>query len=328
MKLATLRDGSRDGTLVVVRRDGQMFARAAAVAPTLQAALDDWDRASPALAALAARLEAGGDVDAEALDPRALACPLPRAFEWIDASAYLNHVRLVRKARGSAPPDTLETDPLLYQGGSGVLLGPRDDIPLPGGDVGLGLDFEAEVCVILGDTPQGTRAADVEGHLRLLMLANDVTLRNLVPAELAKGFGFFLSKPATAFSPFAVTPDELGGAWRDGRVHLRLRSTYNGALVGDPEAGPEMHFSFHDLVAHMTRTRAYAAGTILGSGTVSNADRARGVSCLAERRALEMIDLGRAKTPFMKPGDTIAIEMLDAAGASIFGRIDQRVGSS
>jgi fumarylacetoacetate (FAA) hydrolase len=323
VRLATLRDGTRDGTLVVVRRDGTAFSRATGIEPTLQAALDDWDRAAPALAALAARLEAGDG--AEPLDARALACPLPRAYEWIDASAYLNHVRLVRKARGAAAPDTLETDPLIYQGGSGVLLGPREDIPLPSGDVGLGLDFEAEVCVILGDVPLGTRAADAERHVRLLMLANDITLRNLVPSELAKGFGFFQSKPATAFSPFAVTPDELGGAWRDGRVHLRLRSTYNGALVGDPEAGPEMHFSFHELVAHMTRTRAYCAGTIVGSGTVSNADRARGISCLAERRALEMIDLGRAKTPFMKPGDTIAIEMLDAAGVSLFGRIEQRV---
>jgi fumarylacetoacetate (FAA) hydrolase len=323
VRLATLRDGTRDGTLVVVRRDGAAFARAAGIEPTLQAALDDWDRAAPALEALAARLEAGDG--AEPLDVSALASPLPRAYEWIDASAYLNHVRLVRKARGAAAPDTLETDPLIYQGGSGVLLGPLQDILLPGGDVGLGLDFEAEVCVILGDTPLGTPAADAERHVRLLMLANDITLRNLVPAELAKGFGFFLSKPATAFSPFAVTPDELGGAWRGGRVHLRLRSTYNGALVGDPEAGPEMHFSFHELVAHMTRTRAYCAGTIVGSGTVSNADRARGVSCLAERRALEMIELGRAKTPFMKPGDTIAIEMLDASGASVFGRIEQRV---
>jgi fumarylacetoacetate (FAA) hydrolase len=321
VKLATLRDGSRDGALVVVRRDGLGFARAAAVAPTLQAALDDWERTAPALEALAAALEAGGA--AEPLDVRALACPLPRAYEWIDASAYLNHVRLVRKARGAPPPDTLETDPLMYQGGSGVLLGPSDDLLLT--DVGAGLDFEAEVCVVLGDTPLGTDAADAGRHVRLLMLANDVTLRNLVPAELAKGFGFFLSKPATAFSPFAVTPDELGGAWRDGRVHLRLRTTYNGALVGDPDAGPEMHFSFFDLVAHMTRTRAYAAGTILGGGTVSNAARARGVSCLAERRALEMIDLGRAKTPFMKVGDTIAIEMLGADGRSVFGRIEQRV---
>lgn len=324
MKLGTLRDGSRDGALVVVRRDGAVFVRATEIARTLQAALDDWERAAPALAALATQLETGG-VAGEPLDTRAFGCPLPRAYEWVDASAYLNHVRLVRKARGAAPPPTLETDPLIYQGGSSVLLGPRDDIPLPGGDVGLGLDFEAEVCAILGDTPLGTRAADAERHVRLLMLANDVTLRNLVPDELAKGFGFFLSKPATAFSPFAVTPDELHGAWRGGRIHLRLRTTYNGALAGDPEAGPEMHFSFHDLVAHMARTRAYGAGTILGSGTVSNADRARGVSCLAERRALEMIDRGRAETPFMKPGDTIAIEMLDAAGASIFGRIEQKV---
>jgi fumarylacetoacetate (FAA) hydrolase len=324
MKLATLRDGSRDGALVVVRRDGTAFARAAGVAPTLQAALDDWERTSTALRALAAKLEAGEG--GEPLEVTALAAPLPRAYEWIDASAYLNHVRLVRKARGAPPPDTLTTDPLVYQGGSGVLLGPTDDLPL--GDPADGLDFEAEVCVILGDTPIGTRADDAERHVRLLMLANDVTRRNLVPAELAKGFGFFQSKPATAFSPFAVTPDELGGAWRDGRVHLRLRSIYNGALVGDPEAGPEMHFSFNDLLAHITRTRAYCAGTILGSGTVSNADPARGVSCLAERRAIEMIDLGRAKTPYMKAGDTIAIEMLDGAGTSIFGRIEQRVVGS
>ena len=313
--------------LVVVRRDGAVFARASAIAPTMQAALDDWERVEPGLTALAALVEAR-NASTEPVDTRALAPPLPRAFEWVDASAYLNHVRLVRKARGAAPPETLETDPLVYQGGSGVLLGPRDDIPLPGGDVALGLDFEAEVCVVLADTPQGTSAAAAGKQVRLLMLANDVTLRNLVPDELAKGFGFFLSKPATAFSPFAVTPDELGGAWRDGRVHLRLRSTYNGALVGDPEAGPEMHFSFFDLIAHLTRTRAYCAGTILGSGTVSNADRARGISCLAERRAIEMIDLGRARTPFMKPGDTIAIEMLDDAGTSLFGRIEQKVGSS
>jgi fumarylacetoacetate (FAA) hydrolase len=325
VKLATLRDGGRDGELVVVRRDGTAFARAAGVAPTLQAALDGWERAEPALRALARRLEAGA-ARSEPLDPRALASPLPRAYEWIDASAYLNHVLLVRKARGQAPPETLTTDPLMYQGGSGVLLGPTEDIPLH--DPADGLDFEAEVCVVLGDTPMRTPAADAERHIRLLMLANDVTLRNRIPAELAKGFGFFQSKPATAFSPFAVTPDELGGAWRDGRLNLRLRSTYNGALVGDPEAGPEMHFSFHDLIAHMTKTRAYCAGTILGSGTVSNADRARGISCLAERRALEMIDLGRAKTAFMKFGDTIAIEMLADDGSSIFGRIEQKVVAS
>jgi fumarylacetoacetate (FAA) hydrolase len=317
MRLATLRDGTRDGALVVVSADGARFARAAAVAPTLQAALDDWDRAAPALAALAGAA-------AEPLDPRRLAPPLPRAYEWIDGSAFLEHVIRVRKARGAEPPATLRTDPLVYQGGSSVLLGPTDDIPLP--DPAWGLDFEAEVAVILGDVPRGIAADAVEASrcVRLVVLANDVTLRSLVPAELAKGFGFFQSKPATAFSPFAITPDELGGAWRDGRVHLPLRTTYNGALVGDPDAG-EMHFSFFDLVAHVARTRGFGAGTILGGGTVSNADRARGVSCLAERRALETIDGGRAQTPFMKAGDTIAIEMRDAAGRDLFGRIDQKV---
>ena len=259
----------------------------------------------------------------EPLDPKSLAAPLPRAYEWVDGSAYLNHVILVRKARGAEPPETLRTDPLVYQGGSGVLLGPADDLPLH--DEAWGLDFEAEVCAILGDVPLGTKAADASKHVKLLCLANDVTLRNLVPNELAKGFGFFQSKPATAFSPVAVTPDELGDAWRDGRVHLRLRTTYNGALVGDCDAGPEMHFSFFDLLQHLARTRAYTAGTILGSGTVSNADRARGISCLAERRMIETIEGGKPTTPFMKAGDTVEIEMLDPEGRSIFGRISQKV---
>jgi len=322
MRLATLRDGTRDGALIVVGRDGDRFARAAAVAPTLQAALDDWDRAAPALTALAAKLDGGGA--GEPLDVARLGPPLARAYEWIDASAFLVHVRRVRAARGVAPPVTLETDPLVYQGGSGVLLGPRDDIPLV--DPAWGLDFESEVAVILGDTPQGTRVADAHAHVRLVMLANDITLRGLVADELAKGFGFFQSKPATAFSPFAVTPDELGPAWRDGRVHLRVRTTYNGALAGDPDAG-EMHFSFFDLIAHIARTRAFAAGTILGSGTVSNADRARGVSCLVERRALEQIDGGPTKTttPYMAAGDTIAIELRDATGRDVCGRIEQQV---
>jgi fumarylacetoacetate (FAA) hydrolase len=322
MKLGTLRDGSRDGVLVVVRRDNQIFAPAGAVAPTLQAALDDWERVGPLLAALAARLEAGA-LAGQPVDPTRLGSPLPRAFEWVDGSAYLNHVRLVRKARGAEVPDSLESDPLVYQGGSGVLLAPTEEIPL--GDPAWGLDFEAEICVILGDTPQGTRKEEAESRIRLLLLANDLTLRNLVPAELAKGFGFFASKPATAFSPFAVTPDELGPAWREGRVHLRLRSTYNGALVGDVDAGPEMHFSFHDLIAHIARTRSFTAGTILGSGTVSNADPARGISCLAERRMIEIIESGKAVTPFMSVGDTIAIEMAGVNGQSVFGRIEQKV---
>jgi fumarylacetoacetate (FAA) hydrolase len=322
MKLGTLRDSSRDGTLVVVRRDNQVFTRAAEAAPTLQAALDDWERVSPSLRALSERLERG-EIEGEPVDTTRFAPPLPRAYEWVDGSAYINHIVLVRKARGAEPPATLRTDPLVYQGGSGVLLGPTEDIVLR--DPAWGLDFEAEVAVILGDVPQGTTAEDAHRHVRLFMLVNDITLRNLIPDELAKGFGFFNSKPATAFSPFAITEDELGPSFHDGRVHLRLRSTHNGALAGDPEAGPEMHFSFFDLLAHVAKTRAFTAGTILGSGTVSNADRARGVSCLAERRMIETIEQGKPTTPFMKAGDTIEIEMLDAGGQSLFGRIAQKV---
>ncbi len=325
MRLATLRDGTRDGRLAVVRADGAALAPAPAEAPTLQAALDAWPRCEPVLRAHAAALDSGR-IGGEPVRPERLAAPLPRAYEWIDGSAYLNHVRLVRRARGAEPPPTLETDPLMYQGGSGVLAGPADPIPLL--DPQYGLDLEGEVCVVLDDVPLGTRAADAARHVRLLLLANDVTLRNLVPAELAKGFGFFQSKPATAFSPFAVTPDELGDAWHGGRVHLRLRVTLDGALLGDLEAGPEMHFSFLELLEHATRTRALTAGTILGSGTVSNADRARGVSCLAERRMLEVLDAGpdgRPTTPFLKAGDRVGIEMLDAGGRSVFGRIDQVV---
>ncbi|MRG93172.1 fumarylacetoacetate hydrolase family protein [Polyangium spumosum] len=324
MKLASLRGPGRDGTLVVVRRDGAVFTPAPAEFPTMQAALDRWDESEPRLRDLASRLERG-EIPGEPLDPQKLAPPLPRAYEWVDGSAYINHIILVRKARGAEPPETLRTDPLVYQGGSSVLLGPREDIVLH--DARWGLDFEAEICVILGDVPLGTKKEDAHRHVRLLCLANDVTLRNLVPGELAKGFGFFQSKPATAFSPFAVTPDELGASFRDGRVHLKLVSTYNGALIGDPEAGPEMHFSFFDLVEHITKTRAFGAGTILGSGTVSNVDRARGISCLAERRMIETIDEGAPKTPFMKPGDTIAIEMRGEDGLDIFGRIEQKVVS-
>ncbi|MBX3157767.1 MAG: fumarylacetoacetate hydrolase family protein [Deltaproteobacteria bacterium] len=320
MKLATLRDGTRDGRLVVVRNDGGAAAPAPAAWPSLQRALDDWGAAEPALRALAAELDRGA-LEGAPVDPARLAAPLPRAYEWVDGSAYLNHVILVRKARKAEPPPTLETDPLIYQGGSGDMLGPRDAIELH--DAAWGLDYESEVCVVLGDTPLGTRAADAAGCIRLVMLANDCTLRNLIPDELAKGFGFFQSKPATAFSPFAVTPDEL--PWRDGRVHVRVRSTYNGEVIGDCLAGPEMHFSFADLVQHVARTRRFTAGTILGSGTVSNADRARGVSCLAERRMIETIEQGKPSTPFMKVGDRIHIEAFDDAGRSPFGAIDQRV---
>ncbi|HSP18288.1 MAG TPA: fumarylacetoacetate hydrolase family protein, partial [Myxococcaceae bacterium] len=283
MKLATLRDGTRDGALVVVRRDGATFARAHDVARTLQAALDAWESTEAGLRAIADRLDAGS-LEGEALDVRQLHAPLPRAYEWVDGSAYLNHVRLVRKARGAEPPPTLETDPLVYQGGSGVLLGPTDDLVLP--DPAWGMDFESEIVVILGDVPLGTTAAQAGKYVRLVTQCNDVSLRNLIPGELAKGFGFFQGKPATAFGPFAVTPDELGPAWRDGRAHVRVRSTLNGRQVGDTDAGPEMHFSFFQLLEHVARTRAFTAGTLLGSGTVSNADRARGISCIAEQRMI------------------------------------------
>ncbi|RKH57450.1 fumarylacetoacetate hydrolase family protein [Corallococcus llansteffanensis] len=322
MKLATLKDGTRDGRLIVVKRDNSAYALATNVALTLQAALDDWDAREPQLRALAQQLELDA-VQSRPLDVKALHAPLPRAYEWVDGSAYINHVLLVRKARNAEPPATLRTDPLVYQGGSGDFLAPTADIPLR--DEAWGLDFESEVCVVLGDTPMGTQAQDAGKHIKLVMIANDVSLRNLIPEELAKGFGFFQSKPATAFGPFALTPDELGDAWRDGRVHLRMRSTLNGELVGDADAGPEMHFSFPELIQHLTRTRAFTAGTILGSGTVSNEDRSRGISCLAERRMIETIDEGKPKTAFMKPGDTIDIEMLDAEGHSLFGRISQTV---
>lgn len=321
MRLGSIRDGSRDGRLVVVRRDGEAIADASAVARCLQNALDRWEVCEPALRAIAASLDDGA-IGGEPLDPARLLSPLPRAYEWVDGSAFLNHVRLVRRARGAEPPPTLETDPLVYQGGSGALLAPTEDIPLP--DEAWGLDFEGEICVVLGDVPRGTTGADAGRYVRLLMLANDITLRNLVPAELAKGFGFFQSKPATAFSPFAVTPDELGEAWRGGRVHARLQVTWNGTRVGDVDGG-EMHFSFFELVQHLAKTRAYTAGTILGSGTLSNADRARGWSCIAEQRAIEMIERGAAKTRFMTAGDTIAIELRDAAGRNLFGTIRQRV---
>jgi fumarylacetoacetate (FAA) hydrolase len=322
MRLATLRDGSRDGALVVVDRAGRLCARVPGAATTLQGALDDWPRAEPALRTVAERLEAG-DIAGQNFEPRAALAPLPRAFEWIDGSSYLNHVLLVRKARGVDPPATLESDPLVYQGGSGVLLGPRDPLVLP--DENWGMDFESELAVVLGDVPRGTSVSEAAACIRLVMIANDVTYRNLVAPELAKGFGFFNSKPATAFSPFAVTPEELGADFRDGRFYLTLRTTHNESVVGDVETGPEMHFSFCDLVAHISKTRSFAPGTILGSGTVSNRDPARGVSCLAERRARETIDHGAPQTAYLKIGDHVTIEAFDASGRSVFGSIEQTV---
>ncbi|MGC4093452.1 MAG: fumarylacetoacetate hydrolase family protein [Polyangiaceae bacterium] len=322
MRLATLRDGSRDGALVLVDASGQRFARAGDLAPNLQALLDDWGELEPKLRARSERL-LSGKIAAEPLRVSELMAPLPRAYEWVDGSAYINHIVLVRKARGAELPPTLETEPLVYQGGSGVLLGPTQ--PLELASPAWGLDFESELAVILSDVEQGTTRDQAAATLRLVMLANDVTYRELVPEELRKGFGFFQSKPATAFSPFAVTLDELGEHFRDGRFHLRLVSTLNGAQVGDPETGPEMHFSFFELVEHIAKTRSFSAGTILGSGTVSNRDATRGVSCLVERRTREIIEHGAALTPYMKPGDAIRIEAFDPSGRSPFGAIEQRV---
>jgi fumarylacetoacetate (FAA) hydrolase len=322
VRLATLNDGSRDGRLLIVDRSGTRQRLAAPVAFTLQQALDEWHVCLPRLLELAAELERSPG-SGEPIEPERLAAPLPRAFEWIDGSAYLNHVRLARRARGAEPPATLETDPLVYQGGSSVLLGSRAPIPLP--DPSWGLDFEAEVCVILGDVPRGLTPADAAPSIRLLALANDLSYRNLIPGELAKGFGFFNSKPATAFSAFVVTPDELGPAWHGGRLHLDMTCSLNGEHMGHPNAGSGMHFSFFELIAHIAKTRAFSAGTILGGGTVSNADPAAGVACLAERRCIETLAAGKALTPFLAPGDRVRIEMRDASGRDIFGAIEQEV---
>lgn len=325
MKLATLRSDSRDGKLIVVSRDLKQFVEATSIAATMQDALDRWDQVAGNLNDLYSDLNSS-KIKGQSLDMSRLMAPLPRAYEWIDGSAYINHVVLVRKARNAEPPKTLKTDPLIYQGGSGVLLGPRDPIYLANEE--WGCDFESEVAVILGDTPQGTTKSQAQSCVRLVMIVNDVSLRNLIPAELEKGFGFFQSKPASAFGPVAVTPDELGDAWKNGRVHLPLVTHYNNARFGDPNAGPEMFFGFYELIEHIAKTRSYTAGTILGSGTVSNEDRARGSSCLAEKRMIEIIDTGKASTPFMKAGDTIEIEMCDAKGQSIFGKISQKVVST
>jgi fumarylacetoacetate (FAA) hydrolase len=322
MRLATKRDGSRDGRLVVVDSTGTKYAMADGIATTLQAALDRWEEAEPRLRELAKKLD-GGAVEGHAVDASDLSAPLPRAYEWIDGSAYINHIVLVRKARNAEPPATLETDPLVYQGGSGVLLGARDHVELA--DESWGCDYEAEICVILGDTPQGTKASEAAKYIKLVMICNDVSLRNLIPGELKKGFGFFTSKPATAFSSFAVTPDELGEAWSDGRLNLKMESWLNGEVSGDPDAGPEMHFSFHQLIEHICKTRSYTAGTILGSGTVSNVDESRGVSCLAERRMREIIETGEASTRFLQAGDQIKIQVCDESGRKIFGTIEQSV---
>jgi fumarylacetoacetate (FAA) hydrolase len=327
LKLASLKQG-RDGSLVVVSRD---LSRALPATATLQQALDDWGTAEPALQGLAARVEAG---EGEPFDPAACASPLPRAFQWADGSAYVNHVALVRQARGAEMPPSFWTDPLMYQGGSDSFLAPTD--PIYVGDDSWGGDFEAEVAVITGDVPQGATPEQCNSAIRLVMLVNDVSLRGLIPDELAKGFGFFQSKPSSAFSPVAVTPDGLGDAWDGGKLHLPLLTHLNGTLFGKPNAGVDMTFDFPTLIAHAARTRPLAAGTIIGSGTVSNRDASGGpgkpvaqgglgYSCLAEVRVVETILDGRAKTRFLCPGDRVRIEMLDQSGQSIFGAIEQIV---
>jgi len=323
MKLATLKDGSRDGQLAVVARDLKTAHIADGIAPTLQAALDDWPFIAPQLDALYAELNAGRARRPFEFDPARCMAPLPRAFQWVDGSAYLNHVELVRKACGAAMPPSLHDDPLMVRGGSDDFLGPLDDIVLAHEE--WGIDFEAEVAVITGDVPMGATPDQAHGQIRLLMLANDVSLRNLIPPELAKGVGFLQSKPATAFSPVAATPDELGAAWRGGKVHLPLRSAWNGRPVGQPDAGVDMAFNFPQLIAHLCKTRNARAGSIVGSGTVSNRDASTGYSCIAEQRCLETIEHGEPVTNFMRFGDTIRIEMLDEAGKSVFGAIEQTV---
>ncbi|CAG0978093.1 fumarylacetoacetate (FAA) hydrolase [Rhodocyclaceae bacterium] len=323
MKLASLKHGGRDGSLVVVSRDLTLCQTVGGVAPTLQQALDDWDTVAPELELVYDMLNHGHARHAIPFEPKHCHSPLPRAYQWADGSAYVNHVELVRKARGAAMPPEFWTDPLMYQGGSDSFVGPCDAILAASED--WGIDFEAEVAVITGDVPMGAPAEECARHIRLLMLVNDVSLRNLIPAELAKGFGFFQSKPATAFSPVAVTPDELGVAWRDGKLHLPIVVHHNGALFGRPNAGVDMTFNFPQLLAHAAKTRELEAGSIVGSGTVSNTDRSTGSGCIAEKRCLETIADGKPTTPFMRFGDRVRIEMFDAAGSSIFGAIDQAV---
>ncbi|MFW2342741.1 fumarylacetoacetate hydrolase family protein [Brevundimonas sp.] len=332
MKLASLKHG-RDGRLVVVSEDLNWFTDAFLIAPTLQAALDDWERCEPRLRALAESLEHEA-VPRGRFHEREASAPLPRAYQWADGSAYVNHVALVRQARGAEMPESFWTDPLMYQGGSDGFLGPRDPIPLA--DPAWGCDLEAEVVVVTGDVPQGVTRDEALGHVRLIGLVNDVSLRNLIPAELGKGFGFVQSKPASAFTPVFVTPDSLGERWKDGKLHGELTVTLNGKPFGQADAGDDMTFDFGTLIAHLAKTRSLVAGSIIGSGTVSNRDAdggpgkpvsegGLGYSCIAEVRTVETIQRGTAETPFLQHGDTVRIEMLDEKHHSIFGTIEQTV---
>jgi fumarylacetoacetate (FAA) hydrolase len=332
LKLATYKDGSRDGQLVVVSRDLATAHYATGIADRLQQVLDDWGFLSPQLQDLYDSLNSGKARHAFPFNPAQCMAPLPRAYQWADGSAYINHVELVRAARKAQVPESFYTDPLMYQGGSDDLLGPCDDVVVR--EEAYGIDFEAEVAVITGDIPMGSTAEQALDGIRLVMIANDVSLRNLIPAELAKGFGFLQSKPATAFAPVAVTLDELGDAWQQGRLHLTLQCSWNGRKVGMCEAGPEMTFHFGQLIAHICKTRNVRSGSIVGSGTVSNkgvpgangrTEWPKGYSCIAEKRAIETIQDGQPSTEFMRFGDTIRIEMRGKDGQSLFGAIDQKI---
>lgn len=323
MKLASLKEGGRDGTLIVVSRDFTRAVRATAIAPTLQAALDDWSNAAPRLNALSDELNEGRADGAFALDMTALASPLPRAYEFVDGSAYLPHVERVRRARGAEVPKSFYTDPLMYQATSAGFLGPRDPVVVPSEDYGI--DLEAEVVVVTDDVPMAATPAQASEHIQLIGLINDVSLRGLIPGELAKGFGFLQSKPRSALSPVLVTPDELGDAWQGDKLHLPMRTWLNDAWFGEAECGVDMQFSFAELVAHVAKTRPLTAGTIVGSGTIANEDTGKGASCLAEQRTVETLRDGKPSTPFMKFGDRLKIDITDAAGASIFGSIEQQI---
>ncbi|MGE0747882.1 MAG: fumarylacetoacetate hydrolase family protein [Rhodospirillales bacterium] len=323
MKLATFRQGGRDGTLVIVDRALETCAAVPSVAPTMQAALDEWDRVSPKLAMLYDLLNKGTIGDAVRFDPAMCAAPLPRAYQWVDGSAYMYHVELVRKARGAELPPNLLVDPLMYQGVSDCMSGPRDAIEVA--EEAWGIDFESEVAVITDDVPMGIAPAAAAAHIKLVTILNDVSLRNLIPGELAKGFGFLQGKPASAFAPVFVTPDELGQAWDGRKLSLPLVTRLNGEIFGQPNAGEDMTFDFPTLIAHAARTRRLGAGTIVGSGTVSNRAPGRGSSCLAEKRTIETIETGKPATPFMSFGDKVSVEMLGPDGHSIFGAIEQTV---
>ncbi len=323
MKLGSLKEGGRDGTLIVVSRDLSRAVRATGIADTLQRALEDWSNIAPRLNSLSDALNAGTAEGAFDLDVTALAAPLPRAYEFVDGSAYLPHVERVRRARGAEVPESFYVDPLMYQAVSAGFYGPRDAVRVPSEEYGI--DLEAEVVIVTDDVPMAATPEQAASHIQLVGLVNDVSLRNLIPNELAKGFGFLQSKPRSALSPVFVTPDELGDVWRDSKVHLPLLTHINGEWFGAPEAGVDMQFSFAQLVAHAAKTRPLSAGTIVGSGTVANEDTSLGASCFAEKRTVETLEHGKPLTPFMKFGDTVRIEMLDREGRSVFGAIEQRI---